>query len=52
MESSTHNFGPPMPFRVNNVDASIAYYKDALGFALRWRATRLPASRAISAPSF
>ncbi len=39
MESSTHNFGPPMPvFRVHNVDNSIAYYKNALGFALRWRA--------------
>jgi catechol 2,3-dioxygenase-like lactoylglutathione lyase family enzyme len=38
-ESSTSSFGSPMPvFRVQNVDASIAYYLDALGFELRWRA--------------
>jgi catechol 2,3-dioxygenase-like lactoylglutathione lyase family enzyme len=38
-ESATNRFGSPMPvFRVQDVDASIAYYKDALGFELRWRA--------------
>jgi catechol 2,3-dioxygenase-like lactoylglutathione lyase family enzyme len=38
-ESSTNSFGSPMPvLRVKNVDASIAYYLDALGFELRWRA--------------
>ena len=38
-ESATNSFGSPMPvFRVQDVDASIAYYKDALGFELRWRA--------------
>jgi hypothetical protein len=38
-KSSTNTFGSPMPvFRVQNVDASIAYYLDALGFELRWRA--------------
>ena len=38
-KSSTNTFGSPMPvFRVKNVDASIAYYLDALGFELRWRA--------------
>jgi catechol 2,3-dioxygenase-like lactoylglutathione lyase family enzyme len=38
-ESSTNSFGSPLPvFRVKNVDASIAYYLDALGFELRWRA--------------
>ena len=36
-ESSTNSFGSPMPvFRVQNVDASIAYYLNALGFELRW----------------
>ena len=38
-DSSTNSFGSPMPvFRVKSVDASIAYYLDALGFELRWRA--------------
>ena len=38
-ESSTNRFGAPQPvFRVKDVDASIAYYLDALGFELRWRA--------------
>src|ERR1700683_3720640 len=38
-KSSTNKFGSPMPvFRVKNVDASIAYYQNALGFELRWRA--------------
>ena len=38
-ESSTNTFGSPLPvFRVKNVDASIAYYREALGFELRWRA--------------
>jgi catechol 2,3-dioxygenase-like lactoylglutathione lyase family enzyme len=38
-ESVTNRFGSPTPvFRVQDVDASIAYYKDALGFELRWRA--------------
>ena len=38
-ESSNHSFGSPVPvFRVKNVDASIAYYLNALGFELRWRA--------------
>ena len=38
-ESSTNPFGAPMPvFRVKDVDASIAYYVNALGFKLRWRA--------------
>ena len=36
-ESSTNSFGSPMPvFRVKNVDASIAYYVNALGCELRW----------------
>jgi len=38
-ESSTNNFGLPVPvLRVKDVDASIAYYVNALGFELRWRA--------------
>lgn len=38
-ESSTNSFGSPVPvFRITNLDASIAYYLDALGFELRWRA--------------
>jgi uncharacterized glyoxalase superfamily protein PhnB len=36
-ESSTNRLGSPVPvFRVKNVAASIAYYRDALGFELRW----------------
>lgn len=36
-ESSTNIFGSPQPvFRVKDVDASIAYYGNALGFELRW----------------
>lgn len=39
-ESSTNNFGGAVPvFRVKDVNASIAYYRDALGFELRWRAS-------------
>ena len=38
-ESSTNSLGSPQPvFRVKDVDASIAYYLEALGFELRWRA--------------
>jgi catechol 2,3-dioxygenase-like lactoylglutathione lyase family enzyme len=38
-KSSTNSFGSPMPvFRVQDVDASVAYYLDVLGFELRWRA--------------
>jgi catechol 2,3-dioxygenase-like lactoylglutathione lyase family enzyme len=38
-ESSPNTFGPPTPvFRVKDVDASIAYYVNALGFELQWRA--------------
>jgi catechol 2,3-dioxygenase-like lactoylglutathione lyase family enzyme len=38
-ESSTNSFGSATPvFRVKDVDASIAYYRDALGFRLQWRA--------------
>jgi catechol 2,3-dioxygenase-like lactoylglutathione lyase family enzyme len=38
-ESSANKFGSPMPvFRVRDVDASIAYYVERLGFQLRWRA--------------
>jgi predicted enzyme related to lactoylglutathione lyase len=39
-ESSTNNnFGSPVPvFRVKDVDASISYYLNALGFQLQWRA--------------
>ncbi len=37
--SATNPFGSPTPvFRVKDVDASIAYYLNALGFELRWRA--------------
>jgi hypothetical protein len=37
--SSTNSLGSPVPvFRVQDVDASIAYFSDALGFELRWRA--------------
>ena len=37
---STNSFGSPAPvFRVKDVDASIAYYLNALGFELRWRAS-------------
>ncbi|MCU1303180.1 MAG: putative lactoylglutathione lyase [Candidatus Sulfotelmatobacter sp.] len=39
-QSTTNSFGSPTPvFRVKNVDASIAYYRDALDFELRWRAS-------------
>jgi catechol 2,3-dioxygenase-like lactoylglutathione lyase family enzyme len=38
-ESSANSFGSPLPvFRVKDLDASIAYYLEALGFELRWRA--------------
>jgi len=38
-ESSSNRFGSPTPvFRVKDVDASIAYYVNSLGFTLRWRA--------------
>jgi catechol 2,3-dioxygenase-like lactoylglutathione lyase family enzyme len=38
-EPSLNTFGSPMPiFRVKDVDASVAYYLNALGFQLRWRA--------------
>jgi len=38
-ESVQNNFGSPLPvFRVKDVDASIAYCVQALGFNLRWRA--------------
>jgi predicted enzyme related to lactoylglutathione lyase len=38
-ESPANFFGSPVPvFRVKDVDASIAYYLNALGFELRWRA--------------
>jgi catechol 2,3-dioxygenase-like lactoylglutathione lyase family enzyme len=36
---STNRLGSPVPvFRVQDVDASIAYFSEALGFELRWRA--------------
>jgi catechol 2,3-dioxygenase-like lactoylglutathione lyase family enzyme len=38
-ELSANSLGSPTPvFRVEDVDASIAYYTNALGFHLRWRA--------------
>jgi catechol 2,3-dioxygenase-like lactoylglutathione lyase family enzyme len=38
-DSMTDSFGSPVPvFRVKDVDASVAYYLEALGFHLRWRA--------------
>jgi catechol 2,3-dioxygenase-like lactoylglutathione lyase family enzyme len=38
-KSSANSFGAPQPiFRVSDVDASISYYTNALGFELRWRA--------------
>jgi catechol 2,3-dioxygenase-like lactoylglutathione lyase family enzyme len=38
-ELSQNSLGSPTPvFRVEDVDASIAYYTNALGFELRWRA--------------
>lgn len=38
-ESPTNSFGSPAPIlRVKDVDASIVYYLNALGFELRWRA--------------
>jgi catechol 2,3-dioxygenase-like lactoylglutathione lyase family enzyme len=43
--SSTSHFGSPTPiFRVRDVDASITYFVDALGFELRWRAGKSFAS--------
>lgn len=37
--SSSNRLGSATPvFRVQDVDASIAYFVDALGFELRWRA--------------
>jgi uncharacterized glyoxalase superfamily protein PhnB len=39
-EAFHNSFGGAIPvFRVENVDASIAYYLDALGFKLQWRAS-------------
>jgi predicted lactoylglutathione lyase len=39
-ESSTNTFGSAVPvFRVKDVDASIVYYLEDLGFELRWRAS-------------
>jgi predicted enzyme related to lactoylglutathione lyase len=41
MPDSTNSFGGPVPvFRVTDVDASIAYYLNALGFKLQWRANQ------------
>jgi uncharacterized glyoxalase superfamily protein PhnB len=38
-EATTNNLGGAVPvFRVKDVDASITYYLNALGFDLRWRA--------------
>jgi catechol 2,3-dioxygenase-like lactoylglutathione lyase family enzyme len=38
-KSSSNIFGSPMPvFRVKDVNASIAYYVQRLGFEMRWRA--------------
>ena len=38
-ESSTNSFCAPVPvFRVKDLDASLAYYVNALGFKLQWRA--------------
>jgi len=40
MPDSTNTFGGPVPvFRVKDVDASVAYYLNALGFKLQWRAS-------------
>jgi catechol 2,3-dioxygenase-like lactoylglutathione lyase family enzyme len=39
-EPTSNPFASPTPvFRVNNVDSSIAYYVNGLGFQLRWRAS-------------
>jgi catechol 2,3-dioxygenase-like lactoylglutathione lyase family enzyme len=39
MTESKDNFGSPVPvFRVKDVNASVAYYVDSLGFKLQWRA--------------
>lgn len=39
-DSSSERFGAAVPvFRVNDVAASVAYYLQALGFQLRWRAS-------------
>jgi len=38
MGEATNFFGPPTPvFRVTDVDASVAYYTQALGFEVRFR---------------
>lgn len=38
-EASNNGFGSPMPvFRVKDVNASLAYYQQALAFKLQWRA--------------
>jgi catechol 2,3-dioxygenase-like lactoylglutathione lyase family enzyme len=38
-DSPGNRFGGPVPvFRVKHVDASIAYFVNALGFMLQWRA--------------
>ena len=38
---AANSLGSPTPvFRVEDVDASIAYYLNALGFELRWRANQ------------
>jgi catechol 2,3-dioxygenase-like lactoylglutathione lyase family enzyme len=38
-ELASNSLGAPAPvFRVQDVDASITYYVNALGFELRWRA--------------
>ena len=40
-EQAANSLGSPTPvFRVKDVDASIAYYLNALGFELRWRANQ------------
>ncbi len=37
-QPSANSLGSPVPvFRVQDVDASIAYFTNALGFELRWR---------------
>ena len=39
MTESKDNFGSPVPvFRVKDVNASVAYYVDSLGFKLQWPA--------------
>ena len=50
MAEAADFFGPPMPvFRVADMDASVAYYTQVLGFEVRFRSSEDFAKRSTRA---